>query len=153
MRPTHLTLVLVLVLALVLVGCSKQDPEVSVNDQVPANQQVAQVEPGAEGEAAPAEGEGGGSAEADGVWTAENLEFTDSPETVPAGEVTIGLEIVGGLPHNVVFEGFQGDQPLVEGEGEGSYTGSADVPAGTYTYYCSVVGHRAAGMEGEVTVE
>ena len=30
---------------------------------------------------------------------------------------------------------------------------SADFKAGTYTYYCSLPGHRAAGMEGKLTVK
>jgi plastocyanin len=124
---------------------------VSINDQVPAAQQVAE----------PAEGEGEGGEEApagadfanaDVVWTAEGLEFTDSPDTMPS-EAVIGLEIMGGLPHNVVFEGFEGDRELVEGAGDGEFAAAVTVPPGTYTYYCSIAGHRAAGMEGEITVE
>ncbi|HUG83323.1 MAG TPA: plastocyanin/azurin family copper-binding protein [Euzebya sp.] len=148
MRRPHL--VLILVLAIGLLGCSKQDPEVAINDQVPASQQVAEPVPGSEGEAA---GSGADFAAADAVWSAEGLEFTSSPETVPADGAVLGLEIAGGLPHNVVFEGYQGDEPLVEGPGDGEYAGQASIPAGTYTFYCGIAGHRAAGMEGEVTVE
>ena len=139
-------LALGLVLLLALGACSEQEREVVVNEQVPADQQVA------EGGGEAGGGEGGGSADQpDAVWMAEQLAFTGAPDTIPAGEVVIGLEITGGVPHNVVFEGFEGDSILVEGDQAGLYTGTVDVPPGTYTYYCSVPGHRAAGMEGSVT--
>ncbi len=144
--------ILILGLTLALGACTVQDPEVSANDQVPAAMRVAESEPGAEGEAG--DGGGGGSfAEADAVWVAEGIAFTESPATMPADGAILGLQIIGGLPHNVVFEDFQGNQILVEGAGEGEYAGDAAVPAGTYTYYCAIVGHRAGGMEGEITVE
>lgn len=147
-------LVLAFIVAIAMTACSQQDPEVAINDQVPAAQQVAETEAGAEGEDAAEGGAAGGDiGSADAVWVAEGLEFTESPDAVPAEGAVLGLEIAGGLPHNVVFEGFQGDQPLVEGGGDGEYTGQAAIPPGTYTFYCSIVGHRAAGMEGEVTVE
>ena len=71
---------------------------------------------------------------------------------MPADGAVMALEVIGGLPHNVVFEGFQGDQVLVDGPGAGVYVETRSVPAGTYTYYCAIAGHRAAGMEGEITV-
>jgi plastocyanin len=143
------TLVLLVVLAAVLGACSEVAPEVSLNEQVPAAQALAEEVVEGEGGAEAAEAS---AEEADVVWVAENIEFTEAPDTMPA-EAVIALEIQGGLPHNVVFEGVQSDQPLVEGGGEGVFVSSTGVPPGTYTYYCSVVGHRASGMEGEITVE
>lgn len=150
MRRTSLVLIVALTIA--LGACTAQEPEVSANDQVPAAMRIEETEPGAAGEG---EGGGGGGsfADADAVWVADGIAFTDAPATMPADGAVLGLEILGGLPHNVVFEGFQGDQILVEGAGVGEYAGNAAVPAGTYTYFCSIAGHRAGGMEGEITVE
>ncbi len=144
-RPT---LALLLVLAMMLGACSKAEPEVTANEQVPADQAVEEVPEGEEGgEAAPAS-----AGDADAVWVADGLAYTSAPDSMPADGAALALEVVGGLPHNVVFEGFQGDQVLVDGPGEGVYSANVSVPAGTYTYYCSIVGHRAAGMEGTITV-
>lgn len=146
MRRT--SLILLLALAAFLAACSEQEPEVTANEQVPAAQAVAEVEEGEEGE-----GGGGASFEsADAVWVAQNLEFTEAPSSAPEGEVVLGLEVIGGLPHNVVFEGFEGDRILVDGPGEGTYANGVNLPAGTYTYYCAIAGHRAAGMEGSITI-
>lgn len=148
----RLHLVPIVILAIFLGACSQQPAEFGVNDQVPAAQRVAEASPGEEGEG------GGGAAatfaEADAVWAGNaQLEFTEAPTTIPADMAVLGLMIEGGVPHNVVIEGFEGDRPLVEGEAAGEYAGTANLPAGTYTYYCSIAGHRTVGMEGEVTVE
>ncbi|MGI9016292.1 MAG: plastocyanin/azurin family copper-binding protein [Euzebya sp.] len=144
-RPT---LALIAVLAIWLTACSPQPPEFGANDQVPAAQRIAETEPGS------TEGGGGGGdfADADAVWVATaTLTFSQAPDSVPADGALLGLQIEGGVPHNVVFEGFEGDRALVEGSGEGEYADNASIPAGTYTYYCSIPGHRAT-MEGQVTV-
>ncbi len=54
--------------------------------------------------------------------------------------------------HNVVFEGVDDDAIIAECAGGETDTGSVQVEAGSYTYYCSIPGHREAGMEGELTV-
>ena len=145
MRRT--SLILLLALTALLAACTPQEPEVVVNEQVPADQAVAEVAEGEEGEAEA----GADFAAADAVWTAEQLAFTSAPSSMPADAV-MGLEVIGGLPHNVVFEGFEGDRVLVDGPGEGTYASAVSVPPGEYTYYCSIAGHRAAGMEGTITV-
>lgn len=151
MHTTRIALGLVLLLA--LGACSAQEPEVVVNEQVPAEQQI--VEGGGEGgEGGEGEDAGAGAdfASADAVWVAEQLAFIEAPTEISSGDMVIGLEIIGGLPHNVVFEGFEGDRELVEGEGEGQFAAAVSIPAGDYTYYCSIAGHRAAGMEGTIAV-
>jgi plastocyanin len=112
-----------------------------------------------EGDAAGgAEGEGGSNAVEIGpdalVWTTEStdLVFTDAPDQATAGTVTIALVNPTGVAHNVVFEDFQGDQPLAEAT-SGEDATEVEVPPGEYVYYCSVPGHRPAGMEGTITFE
>ena len=132
---------------LLLSACSQAEPEVSVNDQVPSDQATSDA--GAEG----ADGGGDGGGEVAGTWAAGNtLMYDEAPSQLPAGDITIALELTGGLPHNVTFEGVNGDDPIVEGTAQGEYTGSVTLEPGEYTYYCGVVGHREGGMEGTVTV-
>ncbi|MGH8902453.1 MAG: plastocyanin/azurin family copper-binding protein [Egibacteraceae bacterium] len=138
---------LVLVTVLALVGCSKGQPEFTANDQVPAEQRTSE-----------AAAEGGGEQEAGtvaGVWVVQStaLKFDQAPTTLPAGRVTIELQNMAGLPHDVAFEGVRGGKPIVETEGKESATGTVELESGTYTFYCNVPGHREAGMEGTVTVQ
>jgi len=80
------------------------------------------------------------------------LQYTQAPTTAPAGPVTIALDNQGGLPHNVTIEGVEGDDPIVEAT-NGTDVAEIELAAGTYTYYCSIPGHRQGGMEGELTVQ
>lgn len=111
-----------------------------------------------EGAAAAAEGgEAGGGAEEIPEGALEfgagaQIAWTQEPAgPVPAGEQAVALTLEGP-PHNVVFEGVDGDAPVVEGEAAGTFLGTVTLEAGDYTYYCSIPGHRS-GMTGELTVE
>jgi plastocyanin len=81
------------------------------------------------------------------------LAFDKDSLTAKAGAVTIDFDNPSPIPHNVVIEEdgkeLAGFEPITEGE----KSETADLEAGTYTYYCSVPGHREAGMEGELTVK
>ena len=97
---------------------------------------------------------GGGSEAPEGpvvAWAADQIEWDEAPSEAPAGAITVELTC-GGLPHNVTFEGVNGDQPVAEAAAGETDVGSATLEAGTVAYYCSVPGHREAGMEGELEV-
>jgi plastocyanin len=81
------------------------------------------------------------------------LKFDQSSLEANAGKVTIDFTNDSSLPHNVTVDG-----PGVEDEGTDTVTGSStsvtlDLQPGEYTFYCSVDGHRAAGMEGKLVVK
>lgn len=140
-------LVVAVVAVLGLTACSEQPPEVAVNDQVPADQRVVEATDGEEG------GGGGATGEVTGRFVGnQSLEFTEAPSELPAGPNTLELVIEGALPHDVTFEGVNNDNPVVAGDTEGTYTGNVTLDAGDYVFYCSVPGHREAGMEGTLTV-
>jgi len=80
------------------------------------------------------------------------LAFDQTELTAKAGKVTIDFDNPAALEHNVVIEEdgkeLAGFEPITEGE----ETLSADLKPGTYTFFCSVPGHRESGMEGTLTV-
>jgi plastocyanin len=55
-----------------------------------------------------------------------------------------------GVQHDLVIEGTGIETPVVT---EGVATAKGTLKAGTFTYFCSVPGHRAGGMEGKLTVK
>src|SRR5262249_27451746 len=70
-----------------------------------------------------------------------------------AGAVAISLANSSPLEHNVtVEEGGRGigGTPTFKG---GTRTVTLNLKPGTYTFYCSVPGHRQAGMEGALRVQ
>lgn len=77
------------------------------------------------------------------------LVYVNATAEAPAGELEISMPNESSTPHDIVIDG-KGESEQVTG-GEASF--SADFAAGKYTYYCSVQGHRQAGMEGTLTVK
>jgi plastocyanin len=80
------------------------------------------------------------------------LKFDKSSLTAKAGKVTLEMENPSQIPHAVAIKGNGVDvDGKTIGNGETS-TASADLKPGTYTFYCPVPGHEAAGMKGTLTV-
>jgi plastocyanin len=70
-----------------------------------------------------------------------------------AGRLTIVMANPSALSHSVAIEGNG-----VSAAGEvvaqaATSTVSANLKPGTYTFFCTVPGHRAAGMQGTLTVK
>jgi len=79
--------------------------------------------------------------------------FEPSKLTAKAGSVTIDYDNPSPVDHSIAIEG--GGKTLDESEtaADTSLTASADLEPGKYVYYCTVPGHREAGMEGTLTVK
>lgn len=78
------------------------------------------------------------------------LAYVTNKAAAPAGKLTVESVNKASITHNIVIDG-KGKGAEVQGGGTSKF--SADFKAGTYTYYCSLPGHRAAGMEGKLTVK
>lgn len=80
------------------------------------------------------------------------LKFDKTSLTAPAGKVTIQMTNPSMMDHNVAIEGGGLDAAgQIVGHG-GTSTVSANLKAGTYTFFCAVDGHRQAGMQGTLTI-
>lgn len=114
-------------------------------------------------------GGGGGDKKADGIMTktapapaadagsttlaVEAHEFSLSPKDLHSapGSVAIKYTNGGSIEHTLLIEGVSGFKLDVASAGAVD-TGTAKLEPGTYTLYCDIPGHRAAGMEAHLTV-
>jgi plastocyanin len=100
------------------------------------------------------ESAGGGSTVEFEADPSGQLAFTTTEATAKAGKVTIDFNNPQGLTHDVAIEDSSGKtigKTELIAEGEDSTT--VNLKPGTYTFYCSVPGHREAGMEGTLVVK
>ena len=82
------------------------------------------------------------------------LAFTKTEITAPAGDDTISFDNPSSTDHNVQIEDANGnDIAGTDTISAGKTSTTADLKPGTYTFYCSIPGHREAGMEGTLTVK
>jgi plastocyanin len=80
------------------------------------------------------------------------LSYSTKQLSAKAGRLTIAIANMSPVEHNVtVARGstVEGATPTFKG---GSKTLTLNLKPGTYTFFCSVPGHRQAGMEGTLTV-
>ena len=78
------------------------------------------------------------------------LLYTYAEAEAPAGSLKIAMPNESSIDHDIVIDG-KGTGEQVGKGGTSEFT--ADFTPGVYTYYCSVEGHREAGMEGKLTVK
>jgi plastocyanin len=82
------------------------------------------------------------------------LKYNKATLSAKAGKVSIAFTNMAPLGHNLTISSASGTiigaTPTFQG---GSKALALDLKPGTYTFYCSVPGHRMAGMEGTLTVK
>ncbi len=82
------------------------------------------------------------------------LAYTSDTASWGPGEVTVEFNNPASVPHNVAIESSGGKEVgKTDVVTESSATTTVDLKPGKYTFYCSVPGHREAGMEGTLTVK
>ncbi len=75
--------------------------------------------------------------------------FSPGDLEVAEGEVTLAIANQDAFEHDFTIDEL--DVQLVMGANE-TVEGTFEAIPGTYTFYCSIPGHREAGMEGTITV-
>lgn len=139
-----LALALALAASLMLVACGGDDDGDTATSETPAATTTT----------------GGGSGSGGGGSTVElqadssgQLAYDTETLTADSGNVTIALDNPAPIAHDVAVEDSGkelGKSAIVTGEST-SVT-LQNLPPGQYTFYCTVPGHRQAGMEGTLTV-
>lgn len=103
--------------------------------------------------------EANGNLEIDADPTGQ-LKYIASQATAKPGGVTVTMKNVSGTQHNIAIESGTGGAspggPLVGASAitaNGTVSFHATLKPGTYTFFCQVDGHRAAGMFGTLVVK
>jgi plastocyanin len=82
------------------------------------------------------------------------LSYTTTTLTAHPGKVTIEFTNMAPLEHNVTVESAAGAKlgatPTFSGATKSL---TLELKAGTYSFFCTVPGHRQAGMQGTLTVQ
>jgi plastocyanin len=142
MRRASAVLAVVVLAALGLAACGGDDD----NDTTAASTQPATTTAGGAA--------GGGSTIDISTPPGSDLAFDQKDVSAKAGSVTIDFDNQQSLQHDVKVEDSSGQElggtDLVS---SGTANATVDLQAGTYTFFCSVPGHREAGMEGTLTVK
>jgi plastocyanin len=140
--------------ALALIACGSSSDNSSSTTETSSGE--SQAEQG--GAAAKEEGSSGGGGSASTLkFEADpngELAYTTTSATAKAGKVTVEFNNPQALTHDVAIENSKGEEVgATELIASGSDTTTVDLKPGTYTYFCTVPGHREAGMEGTLTVK
>lgn len=156
-------LLALLLAAVALVACGGSSNSSTSEESSPAAGAVEEAEETVEeageeaeekGEEAKKEAEGGGAALEIEADPEGNLAFTSDTASSKAGKVTVDFNNESPVPHDVAIES-EGGETVGQTEiiAEGSDSTSVTLKPGTYHYFCTVPGHRQAGMEGTLTVK
>jgi plastocyanin len=104
-----------------------------------------------------AAGGGGAAVEKAGVLEIDadpggQLAFVSKKATAQAGPVTLKMKNTSGTLHDLAIQG-NGVSAKTPTTTNGTVQAKATLKPGTYDYFCTVPGHRQAGMAGKLTVK
>jgi uncharacterized cupredoxin-like copper-binding protein len=148
MKKVAALLVLALA-AIALVACGGGDS----SESTPTTAETTAESTGGGG----SEGSGGGGGSVVEIEAAPGAElaYVQKEAKAKAGQVSIDFNNPQTLSHDVAVEDSSGKElGKTELVADGSSTGTiGNLKPGKYTFFCTVPGHREAGMEGTLTVE
>ena len=99
-------------------------------------------------------GTAGSAAVLDIEAASSGLAYASDSASAKAGKVTLNFTNPQPLSHDVAIEDSGGETVgKTEVIAEGSDSAAVELKSGEYTFYCTVPGHREAGMEGTLTVK
>lgn len=81
----------------------------------------------------------------------DELAWEESAASTATGSVEITIECGENVAHTVAIEGVDGGEAVAECSPGEPGTATVELEAGDYTFFCTVPGHRDAGMEGTLT--
>ncbi len=150
-RFAHLLLAATALLALGACGSSNSGSSASSAAPAPATTAAA---PATQSQTSAAAGLGATSTVTVTADPSGALKFTKTKLTAKAGTVTVSMlnPSGSGVPHGIAVEGNGVDQDGKTVQPGGTSTDTLKLKPGTYSYYCPVPGHKAAGMTGTLTV-
>jgi plastocyanin len=153
MKKALLVALALVVASLALAACGGSDDSSSSAET--QSQSGGTAESGGESTGAEAEGGTAGASAVDiSAVEGSNLAYDQKSVDAKAGKVTVNFTNPQAIPHDVDVEDASGESigetDLIS---EGSDSVEVDLKPGTYTFFCSVPGHREAGMEGTLTVK
>jgi plastocyanin len=138
--------VLLVAIALALFGlaaCGDDDDDDASGETTAAEETTTEAAGG---------GGGGGTIDISAAANGD-LAYDQTSVEVAAGSDTLNFDNPATLSHDVVIEdssgGEVGKTDLIA---ESTTSTTVELTPGEYTFYCSVPGHREAGMEGTLTV-
>jgi plastocyanin len=138
-------------LALVVAGCGSSSNSSSSSSSSNTTAQKPAPAPAPSGTSG-----GGGGASSNLKLAADSsgqLKFDKTSLSAKAGNVTITMNNPSPVQHAIAIMG-SGAQKAGSTVGMGgTSTVTVSLKAGTYTFYCPVDGHEAAGMKGTLTVK
>ncbi len=137
--------------ALALVACGDSDDDTTTSG---GGQTTTEETTGGGGGGSAGGGGTGGATVSFEADPSGGLAYTTTEAEAEAGKVTIAFDNPQPLTHDVAIEDSSGKEvgatELIESSSDSTVV---DLKPGEYTFFCSVPGHREAGMEGTLTVK
>jgi plastocyanin len=162
MKKAAVVALALILTALALAACGGGGSSSSTAEEPSGGAAESEAEGGAEATTeeggAEAEAEGGTAGTGAAIAIEANpegqLAFEEKEVSAKAGKDTIDFTNQSSVPHNVTIENAAGEEiGETETLAEGNSAATVELEPGTYTFFCSVPGHREAGMEGKLVVK
>jgi plastocyanin len=138
------TLIALALAGAIFAGCGDDEEEPAESGSTPAATEEATETPAASG---------GGETLAFSAPEDGSLKFDQGDVTAKAGKITVTFNNPSSVPHAVEIEGNGVEEETETVTASEAPPIEVDLKPGTYTYYCPVGNHEAAGMKGTLTVE